>query len=81
MLPIFLFFSIVIILPMATDYIMLGKICSKSAADDRYVKNEMIWEITYNSTFAPEYPFVRLFGNQGKGKYILKPSKYAIDEM
>ncbi|VBB48015.1 conserved hypothetical protein [uncultured Paludibacter sp.] len=53
----------------------------KSAADDRYVKNEMIWEITYNSTFAPEYPFVRLFGNQGKGKYILKPSKYAIDEM
>lgn len=53
----------------------------KVSADDRYVKNEMIWEMTYNSNFAPEYPFVKIFGNVGQGKYYLKPSTYAINEM
>lgn len=53
----------------------------KKPADDRYVKYEMIWEMTYKSQFAPEYPFVKIFGTQGKGEYLLKPSKYAIDEM
>lgn len=52
-----------------------------SIADDRYVKYEMIWEMTYSSKYAPEFPFVKLFGNQGKGKYLLKPSTYAINEM
>ncbi|MHB9056942.1 MAG: RagB/SusD family nutrient uptake outer membrane protein [Paludibacteraceae bacterium] len=53
----------------------------KNPADDRYVKNEMIWEMTFKSQFAPEYPFIKLFGTEGKGRYLLKPSKYAIDEM
>lgn len=50
-------------------------------ADDRYVKYEMIWEMSYNSTFAPEYPFNKLFATEGVGEYKLKPSTYAIDEM
>ncbi|MEZ7867720.1 MAG: RagB/SusD family nutrient uptake outer membrane protein [Paludibacteraceae bacterium] len=50
-------------------------------ADDRYVKYEMIWEMTFKSQFAPAYPFIRLFGTQGKGEYLLKPSRYAMDEM
>ena len=53
----------------------------KNSADDRYVRNEMIWQMTYNSKFAPSYPFVKLFGTEGKGEYLLKPSTYAIDEM
>lgn len=48
---------------------------------DRYPKYEWIWAMTYESKFAPEYPFVKLFGTQGAGKYLLMPSKYAIDEM
>lgn len=50
-------------------------------ADNRYVRNEMIWEMTYDSKFAPGYPFIKLFGTQGQGKYLLKPSVFAIDEM
>lgn len=50
-------------------------------ADDRYVKNEMIWEMTFKSQFAPSYPFIKLFGSEGKGEYLLKPSKYAMEEM
>jgi len=53
----------------------------KLKADDRYVRNEMIWEMSYDSKFAPAYPFVKLFGTEGKGQYYLKPSTYAIDEM
>lgn len=53
----------------------------KLAADNRYVKHEMIWEMTFDSKFAPTYPFIRLFGTEGKGEYKLKPSAYAINEM
>lgn len=31
--------------------------------------------------YAPTYPFVELFASEGKGKYLLKPSTYAIEEM
>lgn len=50
-------------------------------ADNRGVREEMIWEITYDYQFAPTYPFIELFGNQGKGKYLLKPSAFAIDSL
>ncbi|NDW19121.1 RagB/SusD family nutrient uptake outer membrane protein [Dysgonomonas sp. 216] len=49
-------------------------------ADDRYAKNEMIWEMTFDYKYAPTYPFVELFANYGKGKYLLKPSVYAVNE-
>lgn len=50
-------------------------------ADNRFVRHEMIWQMTYNTRFAPVYPFIRLFGASGKGEYLLRPSVYAIDEM
>jgi hypothetical protein len=53
----------------------------KLSADNRYAKYEMIWEMTYDSKFAPTYPFIKLFGTEGKGEYKLKPSTYAINEM
>lgn len=53
----------------------------KLPADNRYVKYEMIWEMTYDSKFAPTYPFVKLFSSEGQGKYYMKPSTYAINEM
>ncbi len=53
----------------------------KVSPDDRYTRFEMIWEMSYDYKFAPTYPFVELFGTSGRGKYYLKPSKYAIDEM
>lgn len=53
----------------------------KWGADDRWVRTEMIWQMTYNTKFAPEYPFIRLFSAEGKGEYLLRPSTYAIEEM
>lgn len=53
----------------------------KGEAENRYVREEMIWEITYDYKFAPVYPFIELFGTEAKGKYYLKPSAYAIEEM
>lgn len=51
------------------------------SADVRGAREEMIWEMSYDYKYAPTYPFIELFGNKGKGKYYLKPSKYAIDEL
>lgn len=52
-----------------------------NSADDRFVRNEMIWQMTYNSLFAPEYPFIKLFSTRGIGEYLLMPSTFAIQEM
>ena len=52
-----------------------------ASADERGVREEMIWEMTYDYKFAPTYPFIELFGKEGKGKYLLKPSDYAIEDM
>lgn len=50
-------------------------------ADNAGVKDEMIWEMSFDYRYAPEYPFVEIFSNVGKGKYYLKPSTYAVDEL
>jgi hypothetical protein len=52
-----------------------------NSADNSSVKNEMIWEMTFNSNYQPEFPFSKLFIADETGNYSLKPSKYAIDEM
>ncbi len=43
--------------------------------------NEMIWVMSYDYRYDPEYPFIKLFANTGSGKYQLKPSAYAIDSL
>lgn len=50
-------------------------------ADNSSVRNEMIWEMTYSSVYKPVFPFTKLFITDNNGKYALKPSTYAIDEM
>lgn len=50
-------------------------------ADNRGVKEEMIWEISFDYKYAPSYPFIELFYNQGNGKYLLKPSQHAIENL
>lgn len=50
-------------------------------AENRYAKYELITTMSYDKSFQPVYPFVRLFANQGKGEYQLKPSQYAIDDL
>lgn len=51
------------------------------AAEDSKAGEELIWTISYDKAFAPVYPFIGLFANQGRGTYQLKPSQYAIDEL
>lgn len=52
---------------------------------DRYVSDELLWFMTYDMKFAPSYPFPELFFPPGigmnKGKYYLKPSEYAVEEV
>jgi hypothetical protein len=52
-----------------------------NSADNTLVRDEMIWEMSYDYHYAPEYPFIELFANSGVGKYLLKPSQYAIDSL
>ena len=49
-------------------------------ADNVGVRDEMIWQMTYDYKYAPEYPFIEIFSNKGKGKYYLKPSAYGVSE-
>jgi len=42
---------------------------------------ELIWTISYNKSYEPYYPFIDLFANTGAGKYLLKPSDYAINDL
>ncbi|QDH78964.1 RagB/SusD family nutrient uptake outer membrane protein [Echinicola soli] len=46
---------------------------------ERYEKQVWTWVIHYDSDFAPEYPFVRLFSNSGRGEYQLMPSKSILE--
>lgn len=50
-------------------------------AENREAATELIWTLSYDKSFAPEYPFISLFANEGRGTYQLKPSQYAIDEL
>jgi len=35
--------------------------------------------MTYDPSYTPTYPFIRLMGTEGTGEYLLKPSQNAID--
>jgi len=48
---------------------------------NRDMAAEMINMFEYKATFAPQYPLIELFAPNGKGKYQLKPSQYAIDDL
>jgi len=47
--------------------------------ENSYATNEHITCMTFDKSFEPTYPFIRLFGDQGAGKYLLKPSQNVID--
>lgn len=42
---------------------------------------ELIWTISYDKSFKPYYPFIDLFANSGEGKYLLKPSAHAVNDL
>jgi starch-binding outer membrane protein, SusD/RagB family len=48
---------------------------------DEILQDEMIWALSYDYRYNPAYPFIKLFANTGQGKYMLKPSAYAIDSL
>ena len=50
-------------------------------ADKTALWSEMIWTISYDQAFEPSYPFIELFANQGQGKYQLRPSEHAINNL
>jgi len=35
---------------------------------------EWVWAMHFDSQFAPDYPFIKMFANEGVGQYLLKPS-------
>jgi hypothetical protein len=45
------------------------------------VQDEMIWMFSYSGSANSVSPFVKLFANNGEGKYQIKPSAYAIDSL
>lgn len=49
-------------------------------AEDKETPNELIWTVSYDKSYEPTYPFIRLFGNQGKGEYQLRPSSASIQK-
>jgi hypothetical protein len=53
------------------------EIFSRGSTDSE-LRQEMITMWSYNPSFAPRYPLVEMFANTGMGKYLLKPSAYAI---
>ncbi|WP_294546516.1 hypothetical protein [uncultured Bacteroides sp.] len=50
-------------------------------ADKSALWSELIWTVSYDEKFEPYYPMIELFANQGKGKYQLKPSAYAVESL
>ncbi|MDP4277901.1 MAG: RagB/SusD family nutrient uptake outer membrane protein [Bacteroidota bacterium] len=47
--------------------------------NENWANFENITCMTYDPSYTPTYPFIRLMGTQGVGKYLLKPSANAID--
>jgi hypothetical protein len=45
------------------------------------IRREMITMWSYNARFAPQYPLIELFANTGRGKYLLRPTDWAIDSL
>ncbi|MDC7139353.1 RagB/SusD family nutrient uptake outer membrane protein [Bacteroides finegoldii] len=50
-------------------------------ADKSALWSELIWTISYDPAFEPYYPLIELFANEGKGKYELMPSAYAVTDL
>lgn len=50
------------------------------SAEDKETPNELIWTVSYDKSYQPTYPFIRLFANQGKGEYQLRPSSASIQK-
>lgn len=48
---------------------------------DAELDYEMIWVMSYDYRYEPNYPFIKMFANTGQGEYQLKPSAYAIDSL
>ena len=63
-----------------TQYNAWAEMFQVEAASNR-ARYEMIWEMTFDYKFAPTYPFISLFSSAGKGKYLLKPSKHAVETL
>ncbi|HSJ69206.1 MAG TPA: hypothetical protein VK921_16110 [Anditalea sp.] len=40
---------------------------------------EWVWAMHFDSEFAPDYPFIRMFANEGIGQYLLKPSTSVME--
>ena len=49
-----------------------------SREPDALWNTEWIWSLPFDSSFAPENPFINLFSNQN-GNYLLKPSQEAMN--
>jgi starch-binding outer membrane protein, SusD/RagB family len=47
--------------------------------EDTYANWEHITCMTFDKSYEPTYPFIKLFGTEGVGQYLLKPSQNAID--
>ena len=45
---------------------------------DKLFNSEWIWFLPFNTSFAPQDPFIDLFSNRG-GSYLLKPSQVAMN--
>lgn len=48
---------------------------------DAELNHEMIWALSYDYRYEPEFPFIDLFANTGRGSYQLKPSDYVIEDL
>lgn len=47
--------------------------------EENWADFEQITCMTFDKNFTPVYPFIKLMGSEGVGKYLLKPSDNAID--
>jgi starch-binding outer membrane protein, SusD/RagB family len=47
--------------------------------EDTYANYEHITCMTFDEDYDPVYPFIRLFGDEGAGEYLLKPSQNVMD--
>ena len=67
---------------MYSDYNSLQQLWAKMFSlgiGEKYANWEHITCLTYDKNFEPTYPFIRLFGTEGLGEYLLMPSANAVD--
>jgi hypothetical protein len=56
------------------------EIFSRTSTDNE-LRREVITLWNYDPQYAPSYPLIELFANTGKGKYRLKPSDWAVENL